>query len=365
MIRLSRTLSFYIARQYLMWFLGLMLILTGVIWLFEIVEMLRRAASRDAIGFGVVLKLTLLKLPETVQTLFHFAVLFSAMFTFWRLTRSQELVVARAAGVSVWQFLFPVLVVAAGLGVAKIGVINPIGAAMLTKYEQMEAAYFEGRTSFLEISGGGIWLRQGSEDGSAIIFATQTDPEEVALENAIVFLYGPENEYEGRIDAERMTLRNGYWEMLSARVTMGAEQPRFVPAYRLPTDLTPQSIEDSFATPETLSFWDLPEFIRTLEETGFSSLRHRIYYNALLAQPFLLAAMVLFAAAFSLRQTRRGGALVMVIGGVVTGFTLFLMNDLVLALGLAESIPVLMAAWSPALIALMIGTATLLHLEDG
>ena len=118
-------------------------------------------------------------------------------------------------------------------------------------------------------------------------------------------------------------------------------------SYRLETDLTPEKIQESFASPQTLSFWDLPTFIDALEATGFSSVPQRLYYNALLAQPLLLSAMVLFAAAFALRQTRRGGTLTMAVGGVAAGFFIFVMTDVVMALGLSESIPVGMAAWMP------------------
>ena len=66
----------------------------------------------------------------------------------------------------------------------------------------------------------------------------------------------------------------------------------------------------SLASPETMSFWDLPSFIRLLEVSGFSTQRHRLYFNALLARPFLLCAMVLvfaFVGIYLLRSTRSGG----------------------------------------------------------
>ena len=75
----------------------------------------------------------------------------------------------------------------------------------------------------------------------------------------------------------------------------------------MPTNLTARKIQDSFAAPETMSFWELPSFIRLLENSGFSALRHRLYFDALLARPLLFAAMVLIAASFSLRMQRRGG----------------------------------------------------------
>ena len=78
-----------------------------------------------------------------------------------------------------------------------------------------------------------------------------------------------------------------------------------------------------------------------------------------------MCAMVLIAATFTLRQTRRGGTTYIVSGGVLTGFVLYFFSDIVFALGLSDSIPVLLAAWTPSGVATMLGAAMLLHLEDG
>jgi lipopolysaccharide export system permease protein len=85
----------------------------------------------------------------------------------------------------------------------------------------------------------------------------------------------------------------------------------------------------------------------------------------LIAEPLLLVAMVLIAATFSMRLTRRGGTLLLIGAGVLTGFMLFLLTNVVHALGLGASVPVGLAAWTPAGVSLMVGIAMLLHLEDG
>ena len=109
----------------------------------------------------------------------------------------------------------------------------------------------------------------------------------------------------------------------------------------------------------------LPGFIANLESAGFSAMRHRLYLNSILAVPFLLCAMVLIAATFSLRLTRRGGTSLLLIGGVFVGFLLYFFSELVLAAGQSGTIPVSLAAWSPAGVSLLLGLATLFHLEDG
>lgn len=364
-MRLSATLSFYIARQFLLWFFSFLLVIMAIIMLFDFIELVRRGSSKPDVTTLLTLRMTVMKVPEVLQQLFHFIVLFSAMFTFWRLTKNQELVVARAAGVSAWQFMLPVLASAALISLVNVGLLNPVGAAMFSKFEELENRYLRGRTNLLKISRSGLWLRQRDEAGISVIFADGANPAEISLNDVIIFLYDDAEAYRGRIDAASATLEPGYWDVRDASITLGSTVGEPVSRYRLNTDLTPAKIQDSFASPETLSFWDLPAFIETLEATGFSALSHRIYYLTLLAQPLLLASMVLFAAAFSLRHTRRGGTAIMVLAGILTGFLLFILNDVVIALGLTQAIPATMAAFSPAFIALLIGTATLLHLEDG
>jgi len=86
-------------------------------------------------------------------------VLVGGIVTFAKMTRSRELVVARAAGVSVWQFILPVLVIAALLGGVFMTVVNPLASATTSRFEQMDATHLRGKSSLMELSKSGIWLR--------------------------------------------------------------------------------------------------------------------------------------------------------------------------------------------------------------
>jgi lipopolysaccharide export system permease protein len=125
-------------------------------------------------------------------------------------------------------------------------------------------------------------------------------------------------------------------------------------------------VQENFASPETLSFWELPRFIAFFEASGFSAHQHRMYWQSLLASPFLLCAMVLMAAVFSVSPNQRsGGGFRRVVGGVSAGFMLYFFTRLTFALGLSGTLPLWLAASSPTLITVLLGTATLLHMEDG
>ena len=361
----SATLSRYIGRQFVTWFLLLLGILLSIILLLDVVELLRRAGTKPDITFWLVLRMALLKLPEIGQQIFPFVILFSGMFTFWRLTRSAELVVARAVGVSAWQFLTPVLIAALMIGAVKVTMINPVGAVFIAKYNQLQDRYLKLKSSSFDVSRSGLWLRQQEAGEQYFIHADGVNPLSFEMSQVIVLRFDTNMTYIGRVDAPRAVLRDRKWELQDATINLGKKESETVPTYVIPTELNRTTIEESFAAPETISFWDLPQFIRTLETTGFPAIRHRLHYQSLLSQPLLYVAMVLFAAAFSLRLPRRGGTMTMVSGGVLTGFVLFVMTDVVRTFGISETIPLAMAAWSPACVSVLLGTAVLLHLEDG
>lgn len=366
-MRLSTTLSFYIGRHFLLSFVVLLGLFLLLIVLFDTVELLRRTAARPDITFGMVVEMAFLKLPHMGQQVFPFAVLFGGMAAFWRLTRTHELVITRAAGVSVWQFLFPVIAIAFMLGVFQVTVLNPLASTTLSRFERLEAIRLKGKSSFLALSQGGLWLRQANAEGQSVIhseYVLQVD-KDVQLRNVIVFNYEGADRFRSRIDADMARLEDGFWHMTNAWVHQPERVPRLEKDYWLATDLTLGKIQDSFASPETMSFWDLPGFINTLKKAGFSAVRHRLYWHTLLAAPFLMCAMVLIAATFTLRHSRRGGTVFVITGGVLTGFILYFFSDIVFALGLSDSIPVILAAWTPSGVAMLLGLATLLHLEDG
>jgi lipopolysaccharide export system permease protein len=101
------------------------------------------------------------------------------------------------------------------------------------------------------------------------------------------------------------------------------------------------------------------------ERAGLTASAYRLQYQKLLARPFMLAAMVLLAAAFSLRFFRMGGVQKMVLGGLASGFMLYIMSKLTDDLSKAELITPAIAAWMPALVGALTGFVALLYLEDG
>ncbi|MGH1404699.1 MAG: LPS export ABC transporter permease LptG [Alphaproteobacteria bacterium] len=393
-MKVTYTLSLYLARRYFINLLILLGALLSIIYLFDTVELIRRASKHSDVPLTLVLQMGLLKLPEVGQTLLPFAILFSAMFTFWQLTRRYELIVVRASGFSVWQFLLPVSMVGILFGVVHMTVINPVGAVFISKFEDLERVHLSRQDNQIAVFQEGLWLRQAilieaevspQQDeeetsppaspppevikklisGYAVFHAHRIEQKDWKLRNVTLFYFTDENDHLQRIDANTARLEDGEWVLDNAIIHNLHGIKSKDQTYRLPTTLTQRDIEESFSSPESMSFWKLPSYIKTLEQTGFDATGLKVYYHNLLSQPLMFCAMILLAATVSMRPPRSRGTFMMISGGVFIGFIIFFLSSFLQALGSSHQIPVIMAAWSPALIAFLLGLSVMMNLEDG
>ena len=370
-LSLSGKLARYLAVTYIKNFIVALGILLSIIYLFDTVELLRRASKHDDIPITLILQMGFLKLPEVGQIIFPFAILFSAIYTFWQLSRRQELTVVRSAGFSVWQFLGPVIAVGILIGVLNIAIINPVGAAFLGKFERLESEHLSHRKNYITMLDEGLWLRQiedGTQDhnsASVILHAKDINLPAWKLNDVMVLFFDDNDSLLRRIDAKTAELENGYWGFHDVLSNRTGEASETIPYVRLSTDLTAEDLEESFSSPATLSFWVLPKFIKTMEMTGFDTTQLRIHYQSLLAQPLMFAAMILLAATVSLRVQRMQGTLKLISLGVGAGFLVFFLSSFLQALGASHQIPILLAAWTPPIVTGLFGLAAILNLEDG
>jgi lipopolysaccharide export system permease protein len=364
------TLSLYLARVFSAAVVAMLLALSGLVSLFDFIELLRRSATKPDATFGLVAEIAGLRLPYVGMQILPFAVLLGGILAFWRLTRSSELIVARAAGISAWQFLAAPVLCAVLMGSFATAAVSPLSSMMLARAEVLDNTYLRTGGGPLALSGGQLWLRQSDHEiaaqGVAIIHAlnVQLVKRTLTAKNVSVYRLDKDDKLLARVEATKATLNPGAWVLDDARTIRPDQIPDAPRQLDLPTDLTVSRVQESFASPDTLSVWALPGFIRLLERSGFSAIRHRLHFSSLLALPLLAGTMALVAAGFSMRQTRRGGVARMIGSGVAAGFALFVISKVAEEFGQSGALPVVLAAWAPAAAGLMLAIALLLHVED-
>jgi lipopolysaccharide export system permease protein len=361
----SRTLGFYVASRFLLGILVTQIVLAVLIFLIDFVELLRQSGSLGEVPITTIILIAMLRLPAYTEFLISFAVLVGSIAALLQLSRRSELVVMRAGGMSVWQFLRPGLYVAALVGILTATVFNPLAAAGRTRSESLFADAFGKETNLLRTTSGTSWLRQNGADGQSVISAVLASNRGLTLTGVTAFVFDPQGHFVERVDGARAHLREGFWEIRDAWVVRLGREPEKFDTYLLSTYLSPERVADALGTLSTVSFWEFPALIEVAEKAKLSTDRLRIQYEALLSRPILCLAMVLLAATVSLRSFRAGGIQTMVVTGLVGGFGFFLLSEVSRQIGVAGLAPPWAAIWLPVVLVMVVSATVLLHQEDG
>ena len=365
MSMVSNTLGRYFAGRFVVAALGVFASIFLLLVLVDYIEMVRKTSGLAAASPIMVAETSLFRVPQLLEKMMPFCVLIGAMTCYLALSRRLELVVARAAGVSAWQFIAPALASALVLGVIATAGYNPMSASLRELSKRMEAELFGGAGGGGIQDAAGFWINQSNSDGQMIINAARSEKQGVRLTGLTLFRFDTENRFKERIEAREATLGEGRWVFKGVqRFTLNAP-PVEQPTLEVATSLTAAQVRNSFSTPETVSFWQLPTYIRSSESSGFATAGYRLQYHKLLALPFLLAAMVMVAASVSLRFFRFGGVQKMVLSGVGAGFLLYVLSKVTEDLSKAELMHPIAAAWLPVVVGGLTGFVALLYQEDG
>jgi lipopolysaccharide export system permease protein len=363
---LTSSLGRYLALRTLIGISVALAAVLATIFLVDLVEQVRNTGTRVELPLWQAAELTLLRTPMLIEQTMPFVVLAGVMFATVRLNQTSQLIALRASGVSAWKFLMPSAILATAIGILVATALNPLGAR-LNAYYEARSAQLESQSRQISLRNG-LWIRQGDREGQVVIHAEAIEPNGTKLEDA-TFMFFEERDgtlrFTRRIQAEVADLRPGFWQLTDLVEGAAGEQPIAQQNLAIPTNLHPSELLDRFARPETLSFWQLPGFIRQAEQAGLAPVRYQIKWQSLLAYPLMLAAMASLGAVFSLRLHRLGQVAEWGAAGVAVGFGLFFLSQLGAAFAGVQAVPPFVAAWSAPLTGVFTALAIVAFLEDG
>lgn len=361
----AATLFRYIALRTIFAVAAMLTGLGCLVILVDLVESLRFAGKFEA-TFWDALSITLMRAPSIVLLMLPFIFLFASIWLFSELNRRAEVAVMRSAGLSVWRLLGPAAFVAVITGFLVMTVIDPATTHLLAQSEILKDKLSGKSSSIVRVFGDGIWLHQREADNVLIINARSFDPAAATLSHVVIWRLDGSSVFIERVDAPEARLSGHTIELKDALVKeANARVDHRSPIYAVPTALTPDDLRERVDNPESLSLWRLPRFILLAKAAGLPTVRYNLRFHELCSTPLKLLAMVLIAAMFSLRPIRSGGAFKLLLFAIAAGFALYVISEIFTALGESGIAPVALAAWAPALIALLTASTGLLYMEEG
>ncbi len=368
---IGRTLGMYFARLFLKNMLLIFLLILFLIVAVDMTDQARRMSRYPDVPFSDFLMISLARAPGFAEKILPFAILFGSIGTLIILNQKMELVVARAAGVSVWQFIWPAAISAVILGLFSMMVYNPIALKTADFGRDIEAKVYGSKGNVESERTRNLWIRQNSNEGDMIIYAAVSRKNGRLLNGVTAYQYDKTGYLNQRLDAsstrfiEGKNGKSAQWQFRKVTITKPGNRPKNVKSLRVDTNLSANQINRVSTRADDVSFWQLPARIEQADNAGRLANNFRMQFQLLLARPLFFVAMVLIAATVSLKFIRFGQNSKVILTGILAGFVLYVVTELVVGFGKNGVVPPWFAAWSPATVVALISVTILLHQEDG
>ncbi|HET7714451.1 MAG TPA: LptF/LptG family permease, partial [Bauldia sp.] len=196
---IGRTLGFYFARQFAVLVISIFLFFFFLVFVITYLEFFTRTLGTKDFDPTKVFLLTLYRVPSIAEEILPFTTLFGSIAAFILANRRLEVVIARAAGVSAWQFLLPACIVGLLIGLVATTVYNPISTELREISDEIRSKLAEKRGS--QRDSGPIWIRQAAEGRESIIGALKTSDDGMTLSEVTAFVFDDSGAFLERVDA--------------------------------------------------------------------------------------------------------------------------------------------------------------------
>ncbi len=359
----------YVTRQFLANFFMVFFAILGIILMFDGIESLRRISGRDDVTLWFAAQYAVTRIAKTVEIVIPFVLMVSAMITFWRLSKNNEFVIVRAAGVSIFSFLKPLIIAAFLLGLVNIMLFNPVAAKMFEWHEVLSYRLTSRNPNAMLFSSKGLWIREAIGDDKVLLLQAKTLRQEkdnsLWMRDVSITELNNKTQITKSYEAYFATLEGHTFHLKDVKMLIGGQPVQMMSDYEYETNIDMQRIKENFIEPDAISFWQLPNTIAFYESAGFSARQHWMRYLNLLISPFLLIGMLMMAAVFMLQNTLRGSAIMWrVVISIAVGFSIYFLSQVVYAFGVNGYIPVWLSVSAPTIIIILVASSLLVRTDE-
>lgn len=342
----ARILDWYVAGRYLrvfgMAFLGML----GIFYIASFIDLSDKLFKGQATG-ATLLEYFFFATPQFIYYVLPIAALVATLVTVGLLTKSSELVVMRACGISLYRAAVPLLV----FGAIWSGGLFMLEETVLAAANQRARALdnqIRGRTPRTVNLLNRQWL--AARDGSLYHFVF-FDPQAAQLNGFSHFRFSPRDfALASRTFTERVDHVQDGWTATRGwhREFDRTGHVRTFQAFET-RPLTLESL-DYFMTErpdaDRMSYRELRAFVGELRSSGYNAVPYAVELQRKLSFPFVTVIMTLIAVPFAVTTGSRG-ALFGVGVGIVLAIAYWLLFSVFAAIGTAGLITPVLAAWAP------------------
>lgn len=364
-MRFSTTLSLYVVRNLLLNLFYVFLAFCFISFILDLLELIRKVQGKEILILQM-LKIAFYKVPFLIFSFLPFIFLFGSILTFTKLNNNFEIAAAKSAGISIWSLCIPIIGTTLILSLIILWVLHPISAIFLDKNRILENRYFDYKSNRVSLHSNGIWLydQTPSPENEKFITAKSVIEHGSSLSNALLYCAGKDHNFTTSYKANIISIEDNLLVLKDVIKYSPGLEAEHLKQVILPTSLVITQIQESIANPEIIPFWHLSDFIYKVKQSGFSTLKHELYYKSLIASPILYISLVLIALSCSINLPRSGKLGVVFIVASIIAIFIYFFEKMVNVMALTSVLPINIAVLAPSIAYLLLSSAALIHYEE-
>ena len=315
-----KILDLYIGKILIGYITVTILVLLG---LFSFVTFIDELGNLDRGNYGIVqvVQFVVLSIPKILYEVFPMAALIGSIMGLSVLARDSELIVMRAAGISVQRIVFSVL---------KVGIILAFVAMVMGELvspyteKKAQSVRAESIQSNIKRQNFGLWLR----DDNTYVNVGEILPD-LTLLKVKIFEFDSNNFLRFLSTAEQGVYQGGRWLLKGLRRTMINDESSAadeVSAAYWSTAVNPEILRVFMIQPDQLSIWQLDKYIDHLRANKQKTNDYELVYWSKIITPFATAVMLILAVPFVFKNARSGGLGRSLFSGIMIGLGFFILN---------------------------------------
>jgi LPS export ABC transporter permease LptG/LPS export ABC transporter permease LptF len=368
-IRFPLILDEYVMRSFVQNFVLVLVALSSLFLIFTFFELIGDII-KNRTPLVTVGEYLLNLIPFILYNVTPLCSLVAMLITFGALSRTSELTAMKATGISLYRIITPVLLVAALLSVALFA-FDEVYLPTANRRQDALRSVIKGKPAQTFSRPDRQWIsgqNSGNGEPSRIFYYQYYDPGKETFANLTVFEFQPHSfALSRRVFASNVhwdehihlwVFENG-WQRTFNGETIGSYQPFTLSSFPEIHE-QPGYFQKEDRQSQGMSYVELDRYIDDLKQSGFDTIRLRVQLNRKLAYPLMTLVMAILAIPFALSAGKKGSLAGMgiAIGVAIAYWVLSLTFE---SLGNVNSLPAVLAAWSPDLLFAMAGAYMLLR----
>ena len=357
----SFILNNYLGKNFLMIVLSTSAIFFCLGFVINIFEEINFFKDYNNVGIEIPILMSFLFVPSMFYKMFPFVILISGIWFFLKIRKTDEIIAIKVTGLSNFSVILIPSVLAVILGIFFITSLNPITAFLVKKYETIKGVYEKDKDYLAAITENGIWIKEKNYEKNNLIRSSNLKGN--YLMNLTIYEFDKDNNFMRRVEANSANISSFEWTLNDARILdaegKSVEENIEKLIYKSTYDLV--KIRSLYSNLDTISFWNLENEIKLLEERGYSTRDVRAKFQRSLAFPFFLLSMVFLSAVFTLGIRFKENSWIYIFISIVMSVLIFYFNDFSAALGKTEKLPVTLSVWMPIIIIFLFSSVGLIH----